>query len=243
MVNMAIQATEDKDGDGFIDQWGITTYNVGEMARGFVYSNGVSVISNEKDKFLYTVDTTAARRGLQYFVDLYNIHKVTPVMFNSYSYYMSGNSLFNVIRISLNPEALKKNIKSGVVCFPYGPDVDTYQNIWKSFFNTVSSMAENPGEICKVLQACTTTWTEDGSYVPEITQRGLPEYTYTERDSMACTEKLPPGKNEFYDAFPQVAATWTTMVNDLCLKGVPVSQVLDTYKQQALDGIRSVVGD
>jgi hypothetical protein len=60
---------------------------------------------------------------------------------------------------------------------------------------------------------------------------------------MASTEKLPPGKLDYYDGFAPVITTWTEMVKDFYLNFLPVSQVMDKYTQQVLQGIRSVVGD
>lgn len=235
MIDMAQKATRDLNGDGVVDQWGITTTNASTiMSRAFIYSNGVSVVErNDQDKFIYAVDTPAGRRALQYFSDVFFVYKVSPNRLNTSFLYRTGMGLFMFSRAIENKAALDNGVKSGAVCLPMGPDVNNYQNIWKSFFVAVSSLTEKPEEVAAILQPCFTTWDEEGNKLPELEDPDfIGPYYYTKRDQEAVGSKLPPGKLDFFEGFADVSPIWRQLVDDIYLRQMPISTGLDIYGPQ-----------
>lgn len=109
-VDISKKLTQDKTGDGKIDQWG-TGLNVQWNLQPFVWSNGGDWLN--KDRTKVTVDTPEFAEALQWFADLQNVHKVTPSVaeaqtLDTYQRWMKGELGF----------------------FPVGPwDVSTYEKL------------------------------------------------------------------------------------------------------------------
>jgi len=74
-VDVAKQLTQDKNGDGALDQWG-TGLNVMWNLQPFVWSNGGDWLNEDRTEV--TVDTPEFAEALQWFADLQNVDKVTP---------------------------------------------------------------------------------------------------------------------------------------------------------------------
>ena len=76
-VEVCKKLTKDKDGDGEIDQWGCGFANA-FMLYQFIWGNNASFCSD--DFKTVTVTDPAFQEGLQKFVDLTLVHKVTPTV-------------------------------------------------------------------------------------------------------------------------------------------------------------------
>ena len=69
------ELTQDRDGDGALDQWG-TGLNVTWNLQALVWSNGGDW--SDESVTTVTVDTPEFAEALQFFADLQNVHQVTP---------------------------------------------------------------------------------------------------------------------------------------------------------------------
>ena len=78
MVEKAIALTRDEDGDGNPDQYGLGVEPTLIRIAPFVWSNGGELVDDDENPTRFTLDTPAARKALQEFFDLRQLHLVVP---------------------------------------------------------------------------------------------------------------------------------------------------------------------
>jgi len=78
MVRKALALTKDSDGDGNIDQFGLGVEPSLIRIAPFVWSNGGDVVDDQDRPTRFTLDSPAARRALEAFFDLRQLHFVIP---------------------------------------------------------------------------------------------------------------------------------------------------------------------
>jgi multiple sugar transport system substrate-binding protein len=78
MVEKAIALTRDDNGDGNPDQYGLGVEPTLIRIAPFVWSNGGELVDDEDEPTRFTLDTPAARKALQEFFDLRQLHLVVP---------------------------------------------------------------------------------------------------------------------------------------------------------------------
>ncbi len=74
----AIALTQDQDGDGRIDQYGVGLEASLFRLAPFVWQNGGDIVDNVDNPTRLTLDSPAARDAFQWLVDLQMVHHVTP---------------------------------------------------------------------------------------------------------------------------------------------------------------------
>jgi len=86
--------TQDTDGDGDTDIWGAQlTANWTTGFEYFIAAAGGSLISEDGTEFVGYMDSEDAVQAVQFFSDLYNVHKVAPPPAD-FSLWAGGNSQF-----------------------------------------------------------------------------------------------------------------------------------------------------
>lgn len=70
--------TQDRDGDGNIDQWGFGTKVETIRLAPFIWSNGGDFLDNPSDPTALTLSEPAARDAIEWFVDLQRVYGVSP---------------------------------------------------------------------------------------------------------------------------------------------------------------------
>ena len=109
-VDVGKQLTKDTNGDGKLDQWA-TGFNVNWSLHSFLWSNGGTWLNEDNTKV--TIDTPEFAEALQFFVDMTNVHGLTPSTsqaetLDTYQRWMNGELAF----------------------FPVGPwDMSTYNGL------------------------------------------------------------------------------------------------------------------
>ncbi len=94
-LDIAQQLTMDTDGDGNTDLWGVQlTANWTTGFEYFIFANGGQLISEDGKNFLGVMDSDASVGAVQFFSDLYNVHKVAPPPAD-FSQWAGGNSEFD----------------------------------------------------------------------------------------------------------------------------------------------------
>jgi multiple sugar transport system substrate-binding protein len=78
MVEKAIKLTRDEDGDGNPDQYGLGVEPTLIRIAPFVWSNGGELVDDDDRPTRFTLDTPAAQKALQEFLDLRQLHLVVP---------------------------------------------------------------------------------------------------------------------------------------------------------------------
>lgn len=94
MLETAQALTKDTDGDGRTDLWGIQlTANWTTGFEYYVAAAGGRLINEEGTSFVGEMDSPETIEAVQFFSDLYNVHKVAPPPAD-YSLWAGGNSEF-----------------------------------------------------------------------------------------------------------------------------------------------------
>lgn len=95
MLETAKALTKDTDGDGKTDVWGIQL--TANWTTGFEYwvaAAGGSLISEDGTQFVGYMDSPETIEAVQFFADLYNVHKVAPPPAD-FSLWAGGNAEFD----------------------------------------------------------------------------------------------------------------------------------------------------
>jgi multiple sugar transport system substrate-binding protein len=78
LVGSALKLTRDIDRDGEIDQYGIGIEPTLIRIAPFVWSSGGELVDDDENPTRFTLDTPAATKALQDFIDLRQVHLVVP---------------------------------------------------------------------------------------------------------------------------------------------------------------------
>jgi multiple sugar transport system substrate-binding protein len=95
LVETAEALTQDTDGDGKTDIWGIQlTANWTTGFEYFIAAAGGNLISEDGESFVGTMDSPASIAAVQFFSDLYHVHQVAPPPAD-FSLWAGGNAEFD----------------------------------------------------------------------------------------------------------------------------------------------------
>jgi multiple sugar transport system substrate-binding protein len=130
LLEKAQALTQDTDGDGRNDIWGIQL--TANWTTGFEYwiaANGGQLVSEDGSQFVGYMDSPETIEAVQFFSDLYNVHKVAPPPAD-FALWAGGNAEFDNGQAAMRlfgrwPQAGYKdnpNIDLGVVGVPAGKE-------------------------------------------------------------------------------------------------------------------------
>jgi len=176
MLDIAIKCTRDTNGDGILDQYGITVSNGNPWTfmQGILYSNGIAAIDFEGGNPVFALGESKAMRTLQFVSDMVFVNKV---FIKTNSEYNKGKVAMIIITgLSTNTSYLKAGVNSITCPLPMGPDVNTPQNFSNSQFYAMSVLCERPADIAKIWTEASIQWTEDSQPIPEIAEANRKYY-------------------------------------------------------------------
>lgn len=124
LEKIAVALTQDTDGDGVIDQWGITTANEARVFWRFAGSNGAELAKkDENGKWVFAfnqADAVAAFNTVKKWLDM--------GLMGATDQFNQGKVGFKLYDwIGGNRNAIAAGIKLGMVPFPKGPHVDEHK--------------------------------------------------------------------------------------------------------------------
>lgn len=130
---MAKKATQDLNGDGKIDQWGIVSY-APIFSRQAIYSNNGSIVETKDDKLTFTMGEPNAMEALRFVYDLFATDKVImPNKNGSMADYEDTQAMFNTGKALFVTGEIweawgRKDMADefGYVYFPKGPKGTDY---------------------------------------------------------------------------------------------------------------------
>ncbi|OME78225.1 hypothetical protein BK120_23965 [Paenibacillus sp. FSL A5-0031] len=133
-LDIAKKATKDTNGDGVIDQWGVTNI-VGNLSRILIHSNNSSFITLKNGKNVFNYDDPNLLEALRFFSDLFNVHKVVaPNKNENFEDYNESQTLFNSGKAAMVTGEVWEGAtrttmtdEQGFVYFPKGPKATTWQ--------------------------------------------------------------------------------------------------------------------
>ncbi|BBH19447.1 hypothetical protein Back11_07920 [Paenibacillus baekrokdamisoli] len=141
-MDIAKKATKDTNGDGQIDQWGLTN-DAGILARLLVSSNGGNILEQKNGKYNYTGGDKKSIEALRFLSDLYTKSKVAaPNKDGNFNDYTESQKIFSSGKAAMITGELweakeRKDMTDdqGFVPFPKGPSATnaTYFNAVENF--------------------------------------------------------------------------------------------------------------
>jgi len=159
MLEIAKKTTKDLDGDGVIDQWGVT----GDIGWSLVYTNGAQAVKYENGKYVVGLTDSAALEALQFWQDLLYVHKVAPLTPEGAEWGWETNMFQNGKAAMLFGDfwlgdQFNPNMEDdyGIVLPPMGPRATGYvSKAWDNVMEVIPSTAKNPVEIAIFYDALT----------------------------------------------------------------------------------------
>lgn len=77
-IDIALRTTQDSDGDGIIDQWGLVSPNAYTTGLAFLWSNQEPIIAYKNGSYIYNLGTVNGMKSIQLVSDLYNTYRIIP---------------------------------------------------------------------------------------------------------------------------------------------------------------------
>lgn len=167
-LNIALACTRDIDGDGVIDQWGVSSQASHYALQHIYHSNGIlpaEMLSN--GKFALNVQSVRAQKCLQFLSDLNFVHKV----------YLSKSGTTNYIQGKVamfldygwqNKNYLASGINTVMAPLPLGPDVSNPMAVVNPTLYGILATNESPAEVARVLRDTMISWDENMNLLPEL---------------------------------------------------------------------------
>lgn len=149
LQELALKATKDTDGDGEIDQWGISGIN----AMQLIYSNGGEMTRPEGETIKLAFDSPQSIEALSFFADLHLKHKV--VGGDGLETFQAGNSLFQGAPM-YQLSGIMENMTDpyGILHYPLGPSATDYNNVQVEVqMFVVPACSKIPMETIKIFEA------------------------------------------------------------------------------------------
>ncbi|MCQ6559014.1 ABC transporter substrate-binding protein [Paenibacillus mendelii] len=133
-LDIAKKATKDTDGDGVIDQWGVTN-TAPNLVRILIHSNDAAFIEQKDGKSVFAYDNPNLLEALHYYSDLYNVHKVVkPSKNENFDDYNDSQTVFAAGKAAMVTGEVWEGAtrttmtdEQGFVFFPKGPKATVWQ--------------------------------------------------------------------------------------------------------------------
>ncbi|AEE95679.1 ABC transporter substrate-binding protein [Mahella australiensis] len=220
MLEIAKKATKDKDGDGKIDQWGLSGIDLG---FGFVFSNNAeSVDVSDPIHPKFVLNSPNALEGLQAWQDFIQKHKVVELNPEgaAWDYPRQSFSNGNVAMLYTQwwmVDDIKKNMKDqyGIIMFPMGPKADEYVSQYSGFtIDTIPSTVKNADQVAIFQNEMTEPYPDED---PEEWKDYYTERVYDEQ-SVQVIEMLQDkglSKVDWFGSFDDVVQMSYTFMSEI----------------------------
>ena len=130
---MAKALTKDTDGDGEIDQWGMTQFK-GWKSGAWIYSNGGKMIDVDKNgNYVFTVDNPANEEVLTKLYEWRTVLNLSKIWSNQNDFY-KGTHASTLLSLPTDVSKLKFEFEFGIVPLPRNPKLDKH-NLHTAFLN------------------------------------------------------------------------------------------------------------
>lgn len=160
-LEIAKQATKDTNGDGTIDQWGLTNH-APILARLLASSNGAKIIDYVDGKYKFDGDDQKLLEALHFVDDLYNKSKVAAPNKGDFNDHGESQKIFSSGKAAMvsgelweGKERKDMTDEQGFVSFPRGPSAtdQNYHNANENFtMYYMPANAKHPKETAQIWQ-------------------------------------------------------------------------------------------
>ena len=168
-------ATKDLNGDGVVDQFGMTgSYD--RFINNLIFSNGGRLTYLENDKSYVSITDPKVIKAVQFGMDLVNVYKVVePLTYTTKRNYNNRAEIFDQGKAGMlitEGYDLKYRIQAGInaalAMLPKGPDANVYGNVMISgrFFIFPITLTSDPaaGDIIRVVADANCSWDKSKSF-------------------------------------------------------------------------------
>jgi multiple sugar transport system substrate-binding protein len=240
-LDIAKKATKDTDGDGVIDQWGITN-DPGNLMRILIHSNGGALIEEKDGKMVYGNEDPKVIEAVRFYSDLINVNKVVaPYKAGETNDYNDSQTFFNGGKAAMVTGELWEGEtrtvmtdKQGFVPFPKGPK---RQDSWQGSIENYNAYympanvkrAEEKAYIWEQIQL----WDRIEALNREAAEKQL---LADEKDINWIVE-MPKFSEPI---FLPLNGTLTDVASSIARKGESPETALTRTKQVAQDGIDAI---
>lgn len=212
LLSNARKMTRDMDGDGTLDQWGMSALYSGTLDRGYALFpalNGVAFLNEERTKT--NIDSEAAIRGYEFMVDLAWTYKVTAPRDN----FIEGMVGFDSSGGSWRVQSYSDQITTfqwGVVPWPQGPaGKDKYSTIVAPLALGIPIQTKHLEEAWSLV-----TFLTNRKSLEQLmrTGAGIPSLISATRVASIYREGAPRYTSRFLDLMQTGHDPWVSGVND-----------------------------
>ncbi|MDQ0918838.1 ABC transporter substrate-binding protein [Paenibacillus sp. V4I5] len=228
------KATQDTNGDGKTDVWGITgAYGkVKAFAEQLVYTNKGAVDKDSSGAIKFSLNSENAIQALQYASDLFNVDKSIeqPIPEDASKEFVAGKGVMYA-GFSWELGGLKDNMKGqelGYVFFPKGPKADKYVsytpfgNMWM-----VSKYSKNAEVALHIMDEISLN--EEGRKLSEQSW----QQSYPNKESMDTRKQMDKSINYIsYYGIPDGEKLFEGIVKDITEGKVSPATAVDKVKPQ-----------
>ena len=259
MLDAALKATRDLDGDGIVDQWGIvrdTVQSINSLVKKMVASNDSWMIDTTQGGYRLGLADHKSLKALYFLNDLQNVHK-TGSIYNATKDFRLGFAAMAFSNMAETRKAISEYPEgAGFVLYPKGPDTDKYVILNTSAGGWSGAMpyhVQEPEKISQIIYGMCAVY-DDGypDYVaqPDI-KTSFSTYVFSEADyetlelqkSIIESEgaKMDPYAYLTSDLDSIMLAGTNSLVYKIMMQNVPVQSALDTSREVMQDKINTLV--
>lgn len=132
-ADLCEKVQRDTDNDGIIDVYAETSQRM-QIYKGAVYSNGGEFIGKEDGKYVNKLETNETLEALNWAMNLMNQYELPIASDAAWDYYVSafkeGSAAFCIDDGYRFSDFASMEDDWGFVCFPKGPKMDDYTNVY-----------------------------------------------------------------------------------------------------------------
>ena len=176
-LDACINTTRDKNGDGIVDQYAITSA-FDRFIMALLFSNSAQYTYFEGDRMMVDLSSKNVMNALQFGSDLCQIYKVVEPRttgaalprrnFNTWTEEFVAGRAAMMTTEGFNPAVVTSGINAGLVLLPKGPDTSDYFNVFTTAFFTIIpvTLESDPDadNIIKVMLDAFCSWDKSKSY-------------------------------------------------------------------------------
>ncbi len=253
LLDIAIKATRDLDGDGITDQWGLVSdsrHSLDGVVKAMIASNGGYLIDNSNGDYRLALTAMVTLKALYFLNDLQNIHKTGQIYGTTKDYQLGKAAIAFGNMPGTRPYKSEYPQNSCFVVYPKGPDIDRYvvNNISAGgFAGAMPYNVDNPDIIAKIVYDLNSIYDDtypDYLQAPDVVA-AFNTYIFSDDDyeTLNLAKHIVQDIGTHFDTYAfltsDLNSTILTGSNSLVYtimeKNVPV--------QTAIDSIRDVVSD
>ncbi|HEY8363031.1 MAG TPA: extracellular solute-binding protein [Tissierellaceae bacterium] len=239
LLEIAKQATKDLDGDGQIDQWGITG---SQIVYNFIYSNGAEVVRKTADGIEFALNDPKAYEALEFYQKVNAANVIRPWMegdnWDTYATTFRDGQVamciaeFWVVDSYLSDGKMKDEY--GIIYFPKGPQATEYVSYgYEETIDIMLGTVKNPKDVAIIWDAITDVYLEEET--PGY-WRDFFEQKVNDTESMQVIETiLNKGLNKInlHRGFPDLVGVLDGAIGEITSGTKTPQAAIEAIEQQA----------